>query len=166
MAKKRIGKIFTYLFLICLALIFLVPVFYVFYNSLLPKRYIGTFVSPDIWSFDNYKELFTEFPIFRWYANTAISTVTVVAGNIFFTPLAGYALARLRFPGRKTIFLCLMHTRGAGGGGAHRRPWALRHLFPHSPAHIRGAAGHHRHLQLHRHLEFLSGAVHVHKLRG
>ena len=108
MAKKRIGKVFTYLFLLCLALIFLVPVFYVFYNSLLPKRYIGTFVSPDIWSLDNYKELFSKFPILRWYGNTALSTVAVVAGNIFFTPLAGYALARLRVPGRKVIFLCLM----------------------------------------------------------
>ena len=26
----------------------------------------------------------------------------------FFTPLAGYGLAKLRFPGRKVIFICLM----------------------------------------------------------
>ena len=82
--------------------------FYVMYNSLLPKRYIGSFVSPALWSLDNYKELFSEYPIMKWYGNTAISTVAVVLGNMFFTPLAGYGLARLRFPGKKVIFVCLM----------------------------------------------------------
>ena len=107
--KKSIaGKILIYFFLILLALLFLVPVFYVMYNSLLPKRYIGSFVSPALWSLDNYKELFSEYPIMKWYGNTAISTVAVVLGNIFFTPLAGYGLARLRFPGKKVIFICLM----------------------------------------------------------
>lgn len=107
--KKSIaGKILIYFFLILLALLFLVPVFYVMYNSLLPKQYIGSFVSPALWSLDNYKELFSEYPIMKWYGNTAISTVAVVLGNIFFTPLAGYGLARLRFPGKKVIFICLM----------------------------------------------------------
>ena len=107
--KKSIaGKILIYFFLILLALLFLVPVFYVMYNSLLPKRYIGSFVSPALWSLDNYKELFSEYPIMKWYGNTAISTVAVVLGNIFFTPLAGYGLARLRFTGKKVIFICLM----------------------------------------------------------
>ena len=107
--KKSIaGKILIYFFLILLALLFLVPVFYVMYNSLLPKRYIGSFVSPALWSLDNYKELFSEYPIMKWYGNTAVSTVAVVLGNIFFTPLAGYGLARLRFPGKKVIFICLM----------------------------------------------------------
>ena len=92
--KKSIaGKILIYFFLILLALLFLVPVFYVMYNSLLPKRYIGSFVSPALWSLDNYKELFSEYPIMKWYGNTAISTV---------------AVARLRFPGKKVIFICLM----------------------------------------------------------
>lgn len=82
--KKSIaGKILIYFFLILLALLFLVPVFYVMYNSLLPKRYIGSFVSPALWSLDNYKELFSEYPIMKWYGNTAISTVAVVLGNMF-----------------------------------------------------------------------------------
>lgn len=81
--KSVVGKILIYLFLILLALLFLVPVFYVMYNSLLPKRYIGSFVMPSLWSLDNYKELFSELPIMKWYGNTAISTVAVVLGNIF-----------------------------------------------------------------------------------
>lgn len=107
-ASKTVGKFFTYLFLILLAMLFLVPVLYVFYNGLLPKRYIGTMAPPSVWTLDNFKELFTEFPIFTWYKNTAISTAGVVLGNMFFTPLAGYGLAKMRFPGKKVIFLCLM----------------------------------------------------------
>lgn len=103
-----VGKIITYGFLVLLALIFLVPILYVMYNSLLPKRYIGSFVPPSVWSLDNYRELFREFPIIKWYGNTALSTVGVVLGNLFFTPLAGYGLAKLRFPGKKVIFVCLM----------------------------------------------------------
>ena len=61
--KSVAGKILIYFFLILLALLFLVPVFYVMYNSLLPKRYIGSFVMPSLWSLDNYKELFSEYPI-------------------------------------------------------------------------------------------------------
>ena len=66
--KSVVGKILIYLFLILLALLFLVPVFYVMYNSLLPKRYIGSFVMPSLWSLDNYKELFSEFPIMNGMA--------------------------------------------------------------------------------------------------
>lgn len=68
----------------------------------------GSFVPPSVWSLDNYKELFADFPIMGWYKNTAISTLSVVLGNIVFTPMAGYGLARLRFPGKKVIFVCLM----------------------------------------------------------
>ena len=70
--KSVVGKILIYLFLILLALLFLVPVFYVMYNSLLPKRYIGSFVMPSLWSLDNYKELFSEYPILKWYGNAGI----------------------------------------------------------------------------------------------
>lgn len=106
--KDAVIKIIIYIILIILAAIFLVPIFYVFYNSLLPKRYIQTFVSPSVWTLDNYKQLFTEYPILKWYGNTLISTLVIVAGNMFFTPLAGYALAKLRFPGRKVVFLILL----------------------------------------------------------
>ena len=61
-----------------------------------------------MWTLDNYKELFQKYPILQWYWNTFVSTVIVVVGNLVFPVMAGYALAKLRFPGRKLIFSILL----------------------------------------------------------
>ncbi len=44
----------------------------------------------------------TDFP--RWLFNSAFVSVCITIGRVFLDSLAGYALARLRFPGRKLIF--------------------------------------------------------------
>ncbi len=44
----------------------------------------------------------TDFP--RWLFNSVFVSVFITVGRIFLDSLAGYALARLRFPGRKMIF--------------------------------------------------------------
>jgi multiple sugar transport system permease protein len=44
----------------------------------------------------------TDFP--RWLGNSILVTVLVTAGRVFFDSLAGYALARLRFHGRRGVF--------------------------------------------------------------
>lgn len=55
-------------------------------------------------SADSFARIFdgTDFP--RWMLNSVLVTVLVTVGRVFFDSLAGYALARLRFPGRSTIF--------------------------------------------------------------
>ena len=46
------------------------------------------------------------FPV--WFKNSIVVTVLVTAGRVFFDPLAGYALARLRFRGRSAVFAALI----------------------------------------------------------
>ncbi|MPV37301.1 carbohydrate ABC transporter permease [Georgenia subflava] len=55
-----------------------------------------------------YERLFqnSDFPL--WFGNSVIVTVLVTLGRVFFNSLAGYALARLRFPGRSLIFAGLV----------------------------------------------------------
>ncbi|MEU5157713.1 carbohydrate ABC transporter permease [Glycomyces sp. NPDC021274] len=55
-----------------------------------------------------YERLFlnSDFPL--WFANSAIVTVAVCLGRVFFASLAGYALARLRFRGRGVIFAAVV----------------------------------------------------------
>lgn len=59
---------------------------------------------------ENFAYVLTEVPFWRYLLNTLFvaSVVTVVA--IFFHTMAGYALARLRFPGREAIFLAMFST--------------------------------------------------------
>jgi len=61
-------------------------------------------------SVDNFVYVLTEVPFWRYLLNTLFvaSIVTVVA--LFLHTMAGYALARLRFPGRDAIFLAMFST--------------------------------------------------------
>jgi multiple sugar transport system permease protein len=43
-------------------------------------------------------------PFFRWLGNSVFLSVTVTAGRVLFDSMAGYALARLNFPGRRLLF--------------------------------------------------------------
>ncbi|NUU06021.1 carbohydrate ABC transporter permease [Leifsonia sp. C5G2] len=55
-----------------------------------------------------YERLFlnSDFPV--WFANSAVVTIVVTLGRVFFDSLAGYALARLRFRGRGVVFAALV----------------------------------------------------------
>lgn len=63
---------------------------------------------PQTWSTAAYERLFvnSDFPV--WFQNSAIVTVFVTLGRVFFNSLAGYALARLDFRGRGVIFAGLI----------------------------------------------------------
>ncbi|MGW4537290.1 carbohydrate ABC transporter permease [Streptomyces chartreusis] len=43
-------------------------------------------------------------PFLRWLGNSAFIAVVVTVGRVLFDSMAGYALARLRFPGRALLF--------------------------------------------------------------
>ena len=59
---------------------------------------------------DNYKKLFEDYPMLQWYVNTVLVTVLTLAGNITTSLLAGYALAKLEFRGRKFVFNSVLVT--------------------------------------------------------
>ncbi|GAA1397804.1 carbohydrate ABC transporter permease [Luteococcus peritonei] len=63
---------------------------------------------PQVWTTAAYHRLFQNSDFPRWFANSVLVTLVVTAGRVFFNSLAGYALARLRFPGRKLVFLTLI----------------------------------------------------------
>jgi multiple sugar transport system permease protein len=63
---------------------------------------------PATWTTAAYEKLFlnSDFPV--WFKNSAIVTVFVTLGRVFFGSLAGYALARLHFRGRSVVFAALI----------------------------------------------------------
>jgi len=46
----------------------------------------------------------------RWFFNSILIALLVMAGNLFFDSLAGYAFARMRFPGRNALFYLVLGT--------------------------------------------------------
>jgi multiple sugar transport system permease protein len=67
-------------------------------------------VIPSRPTIDNFLYVFTQFDFFRFLANTFFVSATVTVAALFFHSMAGYALARLRFPGREVIFLAMFST--------------------------------------------------------
>ena len=100
---KVIKKFFLYLFLIVILLVFIVPFLYALYNSFLPLADVDKLVPFSHFTVDNYVTLFTKYNMARWIWNTVVMTLIIVLGNVWFTTMAGYALAKFEFPGRSFL---------------------------------------------------------------
>ena len=64
-------------------------------------------------TFDNYIKIF-EYPVIRWGLNSIIQAVGSTTLCVLFGAMAGYALARMRFPGNNLIFVIFLATVAIG----------------------------------------------------
>ena len=108
---RRFGAIAVYTMLIALAVVYVFPFLIQVATSFKPdSEAAGNTVAllPQTFTFAAYERLFarSDFPL--WFANSAIVTVTVTLGRVFFVSLAGYALARLRFRGRGFVYASIV----------------------------------------------------------
>lgn len=69
----------------------------------------------DNWTTAAYSTLFTNSAFGLWTMNSLIVTVLVTLGRVFFVSLAGYALARLTFPGQRVVFAMLIAVMAVPG---------------------------------------------------
>ncbi|WP_162946670.1 carbohydrate ABC transporter permease [Ruegeria sp. EL01] len=58
---------------------------------------------PRVWTLENYRKVF-EYPVLRWGLNSIIQATVSTGLCVFFGAMAGYALARMRFPGNGLLF--------------------------------------------------------------
>ncbi|AOM84363.1 carbohydrate ABC transporter permease [Salisediminibacterium beveridgei] len=105
-------KAFLYILLFSYAVITLLPFAWALSASFKPLNEIlsaGLNIFPENFTFDNYVTIFTEQELFpRWLLNSVIVAVIGTALNIVFNSMAGYALARVAFPGRTTWFIIVL----------------------------------------------------------
>lgn len=70
-------------------------------------------VPPTWWpqepTLDNFERLFDR-PFGQYFANSVIVSIITTAGDLVFASMLGYALAHLRFPGRKILFAGVLAT--------------------------------------------------------
>jgi multiple sugar transport system permease protein len=57
-----------------------------------------------------YAQAWTESPFARWLVNSTVVSFTCVVSNLVLCSLAGYAFARVRFPGSQLAFLMILAT--------------------------------------------------------
>jgi multiple sugar transport system permease protein len=107
-----------YLVLVGVGAIFLVPYILALFGSLKPESQLLT--QPP-WSFpthpawNNYSHTWSSFSqvdtnFSQYFVNTLIVTICLTVGQVFFSMLAAYAFARLKFPGREAIFWLYLMT--------------------------------------------------------
>ena len=63
---------------------------------------------PEKWTLSNYAHVWQDLPFATWLGNSLLITVVQTITNVFFASLAGFAFARLDFPGKNLIFSIFM----------------------------------------------------------
>jgi arabinogalactan oligomer/maltooligosaccharide transport system permease protein len=106
--KRRIaGDVVAYIFLTVMAVIWLMPIVWVFLESFNKNTqpYQSTFF-PTNYTFHNYVQLFTETDVMnvpRMFLNTLVIAIFVCIISLFFVLSVSFCMSRLRFRGRKTF---------------------------------------------------------------
>jgi multiple sugar transport system permease protein len=116
--RQRLGRVANYAVLGFFSLVFLYPFVIQISNTFKtepdasnhPLRLI-----PEPVTTDSFLRIFngTDFPL--WLGNSVLVTVVATIGRVFFDSLAGYALARLRFGGRRAIFAAIIAVMAVPG---------------------------------------------------
>jgi multiple sugar transport system permease protein len=92
------------------ALLFLFPFYYMVIGSFQtkPDTSLAGVIPHHALTLSNYRQIDGRIDLVRSLANSGIFTAGVILGTIVFGLLAGYALARLHFRGRGTVFAAMI----------------------------------------------------------
>lgn len=103
------AKLFVYAILAVSALLYVLPILFMIIGSAKPDDQVlpeaGTWRAfiPNEISLANYGDVLARVPMGKYILNSLIITGCIVVGGLMVNSLAGYALARLRFKGRKWV---------------------------------------------------------------
>ncbi|HYP83477.1 carbohydrate ABC transporter permease [Variovorax sp.] len=98
--------------LLCLLLVpFVFPTWWMVTSSVKPISQIFAF-PPQLWpthaDWSSYSQVFTLQPFVRQYWNSAWIAAAVTLGTLGVSSMAGYAFARIRFPGANALFVLVL----------------------------------------------------------
>lgn len=115
--RSRRRKVLGYLPMVLLALFFLFPLIFMFVSSLKPDAQILSDIdSPQAFlpvgdiSTDNYVGVFERVPVARFIFNSVLVTVLIVGLGVIVNSMAGFALSRLEWSGRKVLLTVIIAT--------------------------------------------------------
>lgn len=113
-SKKRVEKatdIISFVLVVFFSFLCLFPIYWIFRSSLMTNNQLFAakvpFFPPE-WLFSNYPKTLENFPFWLYLKNTMTFIVPSVLAGTITAIMGGYALARLRFRGKKFIFLLII----------------------------------------------------------
>lgn len=109
----RLEVIILYAILIFLAVLFILPIFYLFMGAFkaeselfrIPFKWL-----PDKFQLDNFINMFQSIPFMRYLKNTMIIVIFNIAGSLLSCSLVAYGFSRLKWPGRDKVFILVLIT--------------------------------------------------------
>ena len=108
--RLTVGRVLLWLAGLWLAYMWILPFVWMVSTSFkLPGEVMTQTIEwiPRTWTLDNYRVVF-EKPIVRWLWNSMLVTTSITLASIVLGSAAGYALARMNFPGRNVFFMMLL----------------------------------------------------------
>lgn len=111
--RALLEKTAIYLVLIILAIIFTIPVFWMFsssFKSLENTLTVSIKWLPEKLHFENYTEIWGAEQFKTYFLNSLVVAITVTFATVFLASLTGYGLSKFDFPGRQVIFLFILST--------------------------------------------------------
>ncbi|MBA9084559.1 ABC-type glycerol-3-phosphate transport system permease component [Fontibacillus solani] len=111
--KKKIQLFFIYLFLSAGLILNLAPLAWMLSTSFKPGSEVFRFPPkwiPDSLELANYKKVFSMIPFERYYINSILSALLITFITVLLCMMAGYAFAKMKFPGRNILFMFFLIT--------------------------------------------------------
>lgn len=111
LSQVRIVRGVQMLVTLILALMTVFPLFWMISTAFKePADVFSMSLVPEAPTLKNFVYVFTEVNFLRYLFNTLVVSASVTLIALLFHSMSGYALARLRFPGREVIFLTMFST--------------------------------------------------------
>jgi multiple sugar transport system permease protein len=110
-SRDRVAKLALYAVLVLGLIVVVGPFVWMLLASVKPEAEIRA-VPPTWWphtfTLENFRSLFTRLNFPLYFFNSTLVAALITAGNLVFCSLLGYALAKLRYPGKKALFLVVL----------------------------------------------------------
>ncbi|MCT4687218.1 carbohydrate ABC transporter permease [Vallitalea sp.] len=115
--NKKYNNLGTHIILILFAIITIIPMAWGIGNAfrsneelaVMSGLSIHTFI-PKSFTLSNFVSMFSALNFTKVFTNTLFIALIVTIGNIIFNAMAGFAFARLNFPGKNAIFIIFLAT--------------------------------------------------------
>lgn len=111
--QKKTLLVVASILLVVWALVTVIPMYWMLVGSVQDSAMSASFkpqMIPEQLSLSPYERFFAKTDAWRWLYNSLLISVILTVTNVFFASLAGYAFAKLKFPGSQAVFWTLLGT--------------------------------------------------------
>lgn len=119
LGARRVGeagpllKAVSYVVAVAVIIMAIFPFFYIVSTALKQSKFL--FEYPPKWIqiplyWGNFAHLIYKTPMLRWIFNTLLVAISVTALKLLFDTMAGYAFAKMKFPGKEAFFILVIAT--------------------------------------------------------